>query len=204
MDQELEMTTVNEIIAAIAARAEGRYEVSCTEDELLSLFTDAGNAGVCRLRRLNADAGWRTILISSLAFESASIQAVRRWAADVRDVLPEPQTADLYMFLVIEGIPGEEASRIETDDRFCRKVVLRASESVNDFLDRTFLATLSPVGESGAIGDPLLAALFAMAGKHPWTEPQLSVWRELLVSGKSGSEVAQYLDAVASGREVFP
>lgn len=198
------MLTINEMMAAIVARAEGRYDVSCIESDLLSLSSDASKSGVCRLRRLSAGAGWRTILISTLVFDPASLQAARRWAADVRDVLPEPQTADLYMFLLIEDIPKEEAARIETDDRFCRKVVLRTSETANDFLDRTFLATLSPTGESGIIGDPLLAALAAMADKHPWTETQLPVWRELLLSGKSGSEVAQELDAIVGDREVSP
>ncbi len=42
----------------------------------------------------------------------AALQAANQWAADVRDMLPEPETADLYMFLMISGIAMDDAARI--------------------------------------------------------------------------------------------
>jgi hypothetical protein len=63
------------------------------------------------------------------------------------------------MFMLIEGIASEDAARLETDDRFCRKVVVREGEDTDSFLDRSFLATLSPSGSSDSISDPLLASL---------------------------------------------
>ncbi|MFL1551185.1 ABC-three component system middle component 1 [Pseudomonas sp. D47] len=196
------MVTIETVVNAISERAADRYEIQSADSEALALPGTALDSVVCRLKRLSTtNAGWRTILIAELPFEPSSIQAAFRWAADTRDVLPEPQTADLYMFLLINGITEEDAARIETDDRFCRKVVVRDSEPANDFLDRTFLASLSPVGGGDSISDPLLAALSSLSKTHPWTATHLDAWYESLLSGKPGSEVAKVLSEVAFGVE---
>ncbi|MGP4956313.1 ABC-three component system middle component 1 [Pseudomonas helleri] len=189
---------IDTMIAAINARAQGRFVVTSDRGDLLPSIIDTSKTGVCRLRRVGSSSGWRTILIATLDFTSEAVQTAVHWAASVRDQLPEPETADLYMFLMIDGIPSEEAARIETDDRFCRKVVLRADEQANDLLDRTFLAALTPDGQSGTIGDPLQTALTSLATKHPWTGTHLLAWQEILLSGKTGSELAQALDSVQS------
>ena len=116
-------------------------------------------------------------------------------------MLAEPQTADLYMFMLIEGIASEDAARLETDDRFCRKVVAREQECVDSFLDRSFLATLSPAGSSDNISDPLLASLGSLGLTHSWVVPHLDTWRELLLSGKSGVDIAEALRTVVFGDE---
>lgn len=198
------MLPIDNMIAAINLRAQGRFVVSADESTLLPSSAKELTGGVCRLRRTGSTVGWRTILIASLAFNSESVQSALRWAAEVREQLPEPETADLYMFLLIKDIPNEEAARIETDDRFCRKVVLRPAETESELLDRTFLATLTPDGETGTIGDPLQTALATLADKYPWTGAHLPAWHELLLSGKSGSDLAQALDAVLVNGEVAP
>jgi hypothetical protein len=66
---------------------------------------------VLRLKRSHIErAGWRTVLLVELPL--TALQAANQWAADVRDVLPEPETADLYMFLMISGIAKDDAARI--------------------------------------------------------------------------------------------
>ena len=196
------MLTIPEMVAAIAKRAEGRYEVSLSGTcELGSPSIEIDSATV-QLKRANQEsAGWRTVLIAALTFDSARIQGAFRWAADVRDMLAEPQTADLYMFMLIEGIASEDAARLETDDRFCRKVVAREQECVDSFLDRSFLATLSPAGSSDNISDPLLASLGSLGLTHSWVVPHLDTWRELLLSGKSGVDIAEALRTVVFGDE---
>lgn len=198
------MLTIPEMVAAISKRAEGRYEVSVSEMfELVSPSIEIDSAMVQLKRANRGGAGWRTVLISAFPFDLAKIQGAFRWAADVRDMLAEPQTADLYMFMLVEGIASEDAARLETDDRFCRKVVVREQEDVDSFLDRTFLATLSPAGNPDNISDPVLASLGSLSFAHPWVEPHLETLRELLLSGQSGVDIAEALKVAAFGDEDF-
>lgn len=196
------MLTIDEVVAAIFSRAEDRYEVSFPDSaDVAAPWTDINSIAI-QLKRANREgAGWRTVLITAFSYDLAQIQGAFRWAADVRDTLAEPQTADLYMFMLIEGIASEDAARLETDDRFCRKVVVREGEDTDSFLDRSFLATLSPSGSSDSISDPLLASLGSLGLAHSWVVPHLETWRELLLSGKSGSEIAEALKVTAFGEE---
>lgn len=196
------MLTISEMVAAISKRAEDRYEVSLSDTlELASPSIDIYSAMV-QLKRANREgAGWRTVLIAAFPFDLAKIQGAFRWAADVRDMLAEPQTADLYMFMLVEGIASEDAARLETDDRFCRKVVVREQEDVDSFLDRTFLATLSPAGNSDNISDPVLTSLGSLSLVHPWVKPHIETLRELLLSGQSGVDIAEALKIAAFGDE---
>jgi len=196
------MVTIPEMVAAILTRAEDRYEVSYPDSFEVATPMAEIDSAVIQLRRVNRDrAGWRTVLIAAIPYDLAKIQSAFRWAADVRDTLAEPQTADLYMFMLIEGVASEDAARLETDDRFCRKVVVREGENADSFLDRSFLATLSPSGSSDNINDPLLASMGTLGLTHSWVLPHLDVWRELLLSGKSGSDVADALRVAAFGEE---
>lgn len=196
------MLTIPEMVAAISKRAEGRYEVFMPEMfELASPSIDFDSA-ILQLKRVNREgAGWRTVLIAAFPFDLVTVQSAFRWAADVRDMLAEPETADLYMFILIDGIASEDAARFETDDRFCRKIVVRDQESLESFLDRTFLATLSPSGSSENITDPVLASLNALSLELPWVKPHLETWRELLLSGKSSTDIADALKFATFGNE---
>ncbi|WP_345845238.1 ABC-three component system middle component 1 [Shewanella algae] len=196
------MLTTSEMTEAISKRAEGRYEVSLSDTFEFALPPNEIDSATVQLKRIGSEgAGWRTVLIAAFPFDLAKIQSAFRWAADVRDLLPEPQTADLYMFMLIESIAQEDAARLEADDRFCRKIVAREQEDVDSFLDRSFLATLSPEGSSDTISDPLLASLSSLGRKHSWVVQHLDTWRELLLSGKSGGDIAEDLKVSAFGDE---
>ena len=196
------MLTIPEMVAAISKRAEDRYEVSLSDSFESALPSNDIDSTTVQLKRINREgAGWRTVLIAAFPFDLAKVQGAFRWAADVRDMLAEPQTADLYMFMLIEGIASEDAARLETDDRFCRKVVVREQENLDSFLDRTFLATLSPAGSSDNISDPVLTSLNSLSFARPWVEPYLETWRELLLSGQSGVDIADALKVAAFGDE---
>jgi hypothetical protein len=184
------MMTLQQLAETIVQRAQGRYDVRSLEDLELSLPEVERPSQVLRLKRSNSEtAGWRTILLVEVPL--ASVQLAHQWAADVRDVLPEPETSDLYMFLLVGNIANDDAARIETDDRFCRKIVAREREEVTDFLDRTFLATLNPAGDVEKLSDPLESALNSLSAAHPWTSPYLLAWKAELLSNASGTEVAQ-------------
>lgn len=89
------MPTIQELITAITQRAEGRYEVHVPDmNDMVSPSIDFGTAAV-RLKRLKlVKAGWRTVLITECPYGVEYIQSAFRWAADVRDMLAEPQTVD--------------------------------------------------------------------------------------------------------------
>ncbi|HGN0628615.1 hypothetical protein HGQ98_02460 [Achromobacter ruhlandii] len=196
------MLTIPDMVAAISKRAEGRYEISFPDTGELAAPSIEIDSTTVQLKRINHEgAGWRTVLIAAFPFDSTKIQGAFRWAADVRDMLAEPQTADLYMFMLIEGIASEDAARLEADDRFCRKIVVRVHEDVASFLDRSFLATLSPAGGSNNINDPLLGALASLSLAHSWVVPHVETWRELLLSGRSGGDIAEALKVAAFGDE---
>lgn len=198
------MPTIQELVTAITKRAEGRYEVHLVdEDEIVSPSIDIGMTAI-QLRRINREnAGWRTVLITAFPSNKDNIQSAFRWAADIRDILAEPQTADLYMFMLIDGVESEDAARFETDDRFCRKVVLRKHEDIDSFLDRSFLASLTPARDGNDISDPLLASLNSMCQAHNWVKPHLEKWRELLLSEKSGDEIVNSLRYMTFGEKDF-
>jgi hypothetical protein len=196
------MIGITEVVSAIRQRADGRYEVSPSETVgLVSPLAEIEYQTI-QLKRVNREsAGWRTVLIAAFPFEALKIQGAFRWAADVRDMLPEPQTADLYMFLLIEDIASEDAARLEADDRFCRKVVAREQEDVSSFLDRSFLAALAPAGSSDGITDPLLAALESLKKAQSWVKPHIPEWHGLLLSGMTGADIADALKRAAYGEE---
>lgn len=198
------MPTIQELVTAITRRAEGRYEVCLPDvDAMVSPPIDIGMTAI-QLRRINREnAGWRTVLITAFPSNLDNIQSAFRWAADIRDILAEPQTADLYMFMLIDGVESEDAARFETDDRFCRKVVLRKQEDIDSFLDRSFLASLTPARGGNDISDPLLTSLNSMCQAHSWVEPHLETWRELLLSEKSGDEIVNSLRDMAFGEKDF-
>jgi len=194
------MATIQELITAITQRAEGRYEVHLPDMNDIVLPSINFGTAVVRLKRLKlVNAGWRTVLITECPCGLEYIQSAFRWAADVRDMLAEPQTVDLYMFMLIKDIESEDASRLETDDRFCRKVVLREGEDIASFLDRSFLASLTPASGGNEINDPLLASLSSLCQAHSWVKPHIEQWRELLLSEKTGDEVVQSLKTVTFG-----
>lgn len=184
------MMTFQQLRAAINQRAEGRYEVHPAKAMELPMVEHTSE--ILRLKRSSIDkAGWRTVLLIELP--SHLVKAAHQWAANIRDVLPEPETSDLYMFIILQGTTHDEATRIETDDRFCRKVVTRQEETPMEFLDRTFLAALDPPGNVEMLSDPLIAALQALSSAQSWTKDHIDRWKTELLSTTNGADVARLL-----------
>lgn len=186
------------ITKAIETRAEGRFSIEAPEGPL----SEVGSEGlkhyrVIRLRRNMPGAGARTIIVVRLDGHANEIRASLRFAANLREMLPEPEASDLYMILVIDNGTDDMASRIETDDRFCRKIVLRPGEDAYSLLDRTFLAGTSTGGGTTGIADPFRVALSELVDTHPWVANHLEDWRELILSREANADIAQSLLATA-------
>ncbi|MFU3684665.1 ABC-three component system middle component 1 [Pseudomonas aeruginosa] len=192
------MMTLQQLAAAISQRSEGRYEVQLADEMELPEVEHASL--ILRLKRARIEkAGWRTVLLIELPSHLA--QEAHQWAASVRDVLPEPETSDLFMFIILQEATHDEAIRIETDDRFCRKVVARQQETPMEFLDRTFLAALDPPGNVETLSDPLVAALQALSSAQSWTRDHIDFWKTELLSTTNGADVARSLRASMTGSE---
>jgi len=190
------MMTFQQLTAAINQRAKSRYDVHVAKP--MELPKVEHTSEILRLRRTSLEkAGWRTLLLIELP--SHSVQAAHQWAASIRDVLPEPETSDLYMFMILRDTTQDEATRIETDDRFCRKIVARQQETPVEFLDRTFLATLDPPGDGKKLSDPLVAALNSLSEAQPWTREHIDRWKTELLSTTNGADVARLLRKSMTG-----
>lgn len=184
-------------VDAIRNRAEARFAVESEgrSAELEALAPDEiSDPTVVRLRRRDSDiAGWRTFLVAHLGGPQL-LPLAQRWAAEVRDRLLEPETADLYLLAVVDGLSEDDRSRIEADEQFCRKLVAGPKDRPNDVLDRSFLAAVEMEGGASAGAEPLAAALAKAASTRPWLDAErLSRWHQLLASGRSGLELASAL-----------
>lgn len=192
------MMTLQQLAQAISQRSEGRYLVQLADEMGLPEVDHASL--ILRLKRAHIErAGWRTVLLIELPSHSA--KATHQWAASVRDVLPEPETSDLFMFIILKEGTHDEAIRIETDDRFCRKVVARQQETPIEFLDRTFLAALDPPGNAETLSEPLVAALQALSSAQSWTKSHINFWKTELLSNTNGADIARSLRASMTGSE---
>lgn len=148
-------------------------------------------ARVLMVRRAHGNHyGYRTILVVYADSIQASGAALH-WAADVRDTLPEPATADIYLFMEIASASLDDCLRLEADDQYCRKYVRRPYESGEEFLKRTFLAAPVVLSRIGDMADPLSASLMQTATLHKWFSPEKQQsWRHALMSGSTGQDLA--------------
>lgn len=185
----------DDVIGAIDERLGERFERDEGHQfasDILALCPHAlGQPRVLRLRRTCRDsAGWRTLLFAILTGDDSYRDALR-WASDVRQMLPDPDSSDLYLFLFLSEpvVNRFDAETIEANEHFCRKMVARNDESVDDFLDRTFLARaafLAPI--TASLGDPLSAALFDVVQQQRLHEHTAQCWRSVLASGATGGK----------------
>ncbi len=183
-----------EIEAQIRLRAKTRFEV--TVDETLGLLAETAlvDVSALKVRRVGSSGrGGRTILLAAID-KIDDWTLVSRWSAQVRDVLPEPETSDLYLFLVADGFSAHNRSRIESDEQFCRKYVAGSVDELPGLLDRTFMASLSSreggAGGGGGIANPITAAFQATQEKHTWlTEAFQQHWLNTFLTEKPGKDL---------------
>lgn len=182
-----------------------RFEFCEPTEQSTSLESLAGEGFSARallVRRASGEhRGFRTILVAHADSLRASGAALH-WTADVRDALPEPATADIYLFLNITSASLDDCLRLEADDQYCRKYVRRPNESGEEFLKRTFLAAPVSPRRVGEMSDPLSASLMQAAKVHGWFTPEEQMhWRQALMSGVTGQELAARILRNASGAD---
>ena len=151
---------------------------------------------IIQLKRFSTNSiSWRTFLIVVLV-SIKDLEDSIHWAASVRDELLDPETADLYLIIAIEDpcLTLEKCINIESDEKYCRKYVLRPKETFCDLLDRTCLALADDLVSNIGISDPLLNALNKASKTNKWlNDHYMEKWRTAFLSGKNGEELIDIL-----------
>lgn len=184
------MMKTQEIEAQVRTRAQNRFAVSV--DEFLASLAEPSLADVSALKLRRAerpDSSGRTVLLAVID-KVEDWKTVSRWTAQVRDMVPEPETSDLYLILLAEGFSSHNCSRIEADEQFCRKYVTSSLDEISSLLDRTFLAALSVSGTGDGIVDPVTAAFQSTQARHAWlTNTVQEHWLRTFLSEKTGKDL---------------
>lgn len=190
--------SIDTLVRAAVERAEVRFTIDLGSAilERINGFTTSleGDTHCLRLKRRNKESsGWRTILVGSL-HDKLQIPSLFRWAADVRDILSEPETSDLYLILEAPALSPEEILRIESNEHFCRKFAMDTDTNPQTLLSKTFLVSTFERTSDQALFDPLLKALQDTERSNIWLTRDLRLkWRELLLSGASRDDIVRQL-----------
>lgn len=185
-------TWVKELTDLIPSHYEVIYESQTVQFK--QLVPQGIGGEVVLLRRVKSQAlGYKTILVAC----SENIEDLSKtlyWAANVRDNLPEPCTADLYLFLSINNISIDECNRIEADDQYCRKFIKKPDETTEEFIKRTFLVLPLPQNKIMTVNDPITIALHNTAKEYPnFAVAEQEYWYKELLSSKRGEELAEQI-----------
>jgi hypothetical protein len=188
------------LLRAITKASEGQFAIEANSAGVKKMLDLAPEGlidrSVIRLKRIVTQTPyWRTIIISSISL-IREINLVLQWAATVKDDLLDPESSDLYLMLAVNDpvCALETCINIEAGEQFCRKYVLRPRETLDAFIERTFLGSISGVTGDGDISDPLLAALAATGQDYAWFTPAIQQqWHAALTSGKTSAELIELL-----------
>jgi hypothetical protein len=192
--------SLQNMISEISNRAIGRYNLKTDDDDIRQWVgfrhEKLTEGSVLRLKRLdNPNNLWKTIVIC-LVREPAHFHDAFSWVADIRDDLPDPETADLYFIGAVTDtdVSQEFCTNLESKEQFCRKYIMRPSEDIPGLMDRTFLSSTTETEVSEEIVDPLFTAIQVTGEKLAQftTEHQLR-WRNMLISGHTGAELIDRL-----------
>ncbi|WP_238085392.1 MULTISPECIES: ABC-three component system middle component 1 [Pseudescherichia] len=179
-----------EMEAQIRERAQSRFRVFL--DKSLTILAEQPLSDITALkvqRSIKPSSSSRTILLAAID-KIEDWKIVVRWTAQVRDMLPEPETSDLYLILLAQGFSAHNRSRIEADEQFCRKYVTSSLDEMPQLLDRTFLASLSASDIGTKIVDPVTAAFIATKTNHSWLTNSLQDrWLKTFLSEKAGKDL---------------
>jgi hypothetical protein len=190
---------INSIIDNFIQKAAGKYRVAQDDNSpefRWPIASQDWQRTVLTLNRLaRTDAFARTVLVAS-GSSDAELEEVYKWCAYVKGNLLDPETADLYLFLVYnEPIPELEVClQVEANELYCRKFVLRPQERFDDLLNRSFLSepAASTVGQERS--EPLKQALLETAVNFPWLNGgEMERWRQILLADGSGNELSTSL-----------
>lgn len=133
---------------------------------------------------------FKTLLV--VGIESGNLKDALEWAALSKDLLLDPETSDIYLFVYWNGNKPsiEECLRIESSEDFCRKFVLHPNETKESFVERTFITKVDTPIPLDLGQDPLLSAFSVLEQEFVWFNAEEKVkWRDAFSSGSSSFEL---------------
>jgi hypothetical protein len=185
--------TFEEFTNEISENITDRFNVISTDKYCSIAPSQLNSKNIYEVQLLKSQAkGLKTILVTSInSFDD--LKYPLKWAAAVKDVLLDPQSADLYLFIHQSGnLPLETCLRIESSEEFCRKFILRPDEATVGLIDRTFLSILIDDSSEEISNSPTLNAFNAMRNANEWMdEKEQKKWQELLLSDMESYDIIQ-------------
>jgi len=138
----------------------------------------------------------KTLLIAGIN-KLINLKEVLEWTALSKDILIDPETSDIYLFIFWHGETKptlEECLRIEATEDFCRKFVLRPDENEVSFIERTFIyMQKNPIPLDLGV-DPLLSTFSDLGNQYSWfDEAEQKKWRLAFNSNMNGNELFNLL-----------
>ena len=188
---------LDELISALSENAKDRFQIESPNDYsriFLELTKDRlYQKKILRIQRIinssdNKISTWKTLLFVELE-KVEELKYALEWAALVKDSLLDPETADLYLFIIFENdvLNLERSLRIETSEQYCRKYVQRPNETVDELIERTFLGKIEGGKQSLLTTDPVNNALILTGNKSEWfTKEEQNNWKEIFLSSYTG------------------
>jgi hypothetical protein len=187
---------INELSTLIDKKIETRFikeKANALTKQLLSLDENIETKNLIRIKRANKESllTWKTILLVQLE-DKESLKDALQWTAAVKNALTDPETSDLYLFLISDNniFSIDESMRIEATEQFCKKYVQRKDETPQCLIRRTFLSGLS-MNINGAIQiDPVDNALLETGHKFVWFDESIQrKWKKAFFSEDTGNEL---------------
>lgn len=178
---------------------ENRFSIESKSDiksDMLALFPDnISNKQVLRFYRQHIPdiegPHMKTVLMVGTTL--SKVKDVLQWAALCKEILLDPETSDVYLFIMwLDGnIPSvEECLKIEANEDFCRRFVLRSNENIESFIERTFLKKIDTTVPLDLGQDPLISAFSGLEQEFSWLDDaEKARWRAAFNSGESSFEL---------------
>ncbi|MBC7759507.1 MAG: hypothetical protein H7069_11670 [Phormidesmis sp. FL-bin-119] len=186
-------------LSVLSEQIKNRFEVSENDsrsEEFMNIGADyLFDKKVLRLlrsnKKLDITVYCKTMLMVDIRREE--LRDSFEWGALVKEMLLDPETADLYLliFWKAEVKPSlEECLKIESSEDICRKFVFRPHETIESFIERTFLKEVEAPQPLDLGQDPLISAFSGLEEQFGWfSEAEKARWKEAFGSGASGSDL---------------
>ena len=147
----------------------------------------------------------KTILVVGIEDDKQTVDALR-WAAITKEILVDPESSDLYLFICFnQTVLLEVCMKIESTEQFCRKYVMHPDETVEHFLERTFLAKPTSSAQGSLSADPLIKSFVSVELENNWfNSEEQNRWKRILLSGSTGSDLIEELFNLKKGENEVP
>lgn len=182
------MNTTRDILNNITEKLCGKYIIEVSK-EFTKYVDPSLETIVVYLKRNKTTIFWKTIVI--IKTKIVNIKKMYEFIALIKESLPDPSNADLYLFSIIEDNNSlGQCLKIESSELLCRKFVLRPQETIIEMLSRSFLIPLDNYEQESINLNPIENAIKSTKSKHSWLKAnELKKWRTLFNSNLNNLDI---------------